>query len=199
MKKSMIAVTLLSLFVAGSALSADGTIQINGKVVNQTCEVHTGYKSLVVTLPTVGVKSLKSSGNTAGYMPFSIKLTNCKAKATNSDQGATKVFAFFHNSIHVDPANNYTLKNTLTNSHAQNVNIQLVNADETKTPIYIGKTTDPATSSGAVGYAQGSTKFSLGSQDNEEVILHYGAQYYATAQATEGQVQTSVEYTIAYD
>lgn len=195
----MIAVTLLSLFVAGSALSADGTITINGKVIDQTCEVSTQYKNLVVTLPTVGTKSLQTQGNTAGYMPFSIKLENCKAKATDSSQGATKVFAFFHNSTLVDPDNNYTLKNKLQSGQAQHVNIQLVNANETKTPIYIGKTTDPATSAGAVGYAQNSVQFDLPQQENQAVILNYGAQYYATGTATPGQVQTSVEYTIAYD
>lgn len=137
MKKFTFALTALAALASGSALAqtntADGTVEIRGRVVDQTCEVNTNYKNLVVILDTVAASKLPSKGAVASPKAFQIKVENCKSAA---DSGLSEVFASFSPATAdlVDDANEGTLKNRAETAGdytaAGNVNIQLLNADD---------------------------------------------------------------------
>lgn len=125
--------------------AADGTVEIRGKVVDQTCEVASDYKNLVVILDTVGKNKLASQGQVASPKPFEIKVTNCKAPA----DGANTVFASFSpvSLDHIDAANAGTLKNRAVTAEAytaaENVNVQLLTADDQPIRLNAATATNP--------------------------------------------------------
>ena len=176
-KYKLLALCLAPLFSA-SALAHDGTITFNGKVVAQTCSVNTGNSgNLSVTLPTVSSTSLKKDGDTVGLTPFSINLTGC----TTGVNGAQNVKAFFEPGATTDFATN-----NLTNTgSANNVQVQILNSDG-QTPILLGR--DFAGQNVTAEAIQGS-----------DVTLRYAARYYATGQASAGEVTSTVNYTVAYE
>lgn len=143
MKKFTFALTALAALASGSALAqtntADGTVEIRGRVVDQTCEVNTNYKNLVVILDTVAASKLPSKGAVASPKAFQIKVENCKSAAAS---GLSEVFASFSPATAdlVDDENEGTLKNRVETegdyTAAGNVNIQLLNADDS--PINLG-------------------------------------------------------------
>lgn len=121
---SLVALTATSAFANGQ-----GTVEIRGKVVDQTCQVETNHKNLVVILPTVGKGDLAAKGQTAGKKDFEIKINNCQT----NDNGLTSVYAAFSPiaASHVDSANEGTLFNRAVNGvqgfgKANNVNVQLL-------------------------------------------------------------------------
>ncbi|ENA4571239.1 F17A fimbrial adhesin [Escherichia coli] len=179
MRKIQFILGILAAASSSATLAYDGTINFTGKVVAQTCSVATGSGSLSVVLPTVSTTTLSADTKTAGLTPFTIQLTGCTVPATS---GADKVNAYFEPNANTD----YTTGN-LTNtasSGASNVQIQLLNADGV-TPIKLGQD--------ATG--QNVTAVQI---DNAAMKLRYNAQYYATAQATAGDVSATVNYTIVY-
>lgn len=124
---SLVALTATSAFANGQ-----GTVEIRGKVVDQTCAVETTHKNLVVILPTVGKGDLAAKGQTAGKKDFEIKINGCQT----DNQGLTSVYAAFSPiaASHVDSANAGTLFNRVEDGvggfkKAQNVNIQLLDKD----------------------------------------------------------------------
>ena len=179
MRKIQFILGILAAASSSATLAYDGTINFTGKVVAQTCSVSSGSKNLTVTLPTVSEDSLASSGKVVGLTPFTILLEGCNTPAVT---GAQNVNAYFEPNANTD----YTTGN-LTNtasSGASNVQIQLLNADGV-TPIKLGQD--------ATG--QNVTAVQI---DNAAMKLRYNAQYYATAQATAGDVSATVNYTIVY-
>ncbi|OOS01668.1 hypothetical protein B0186_02055 [Canicola haemoglobinophilus] len=166
---------------AATATPHDGTINFNGKIVDQTCEVQSGDKNLTVTLPTVSKTNLKNKGNTAGETPFTIHLEKCKG--VNEKQGNTVRLYFLPDSAKMDLANK-VLKNTARNP-AQNVGIQLTTS--TLDDIPLGEAINK--------YIQSTDKVAL----SANVALNYKARYYATGVAGAGPVQASVQYNIVYD
>lgn len=121
---SLVALTATSAFANGQ-----GTVEIRGKVVDQTCQVETNHKNLVVILPTVGKGDLAAKGQTAGKKDFEIKINNCQT----DDKGLTSVYAAFSPiaASHVDSANEGTLFNRAVKGvqdfgKADNVNVQLL-------------------------------------------------------------------------
>ncbi|EGI4366866.1 fimbrial protein [Escherichia coli] len=178
MRKIQFILGILAAASSSATLAYDGTINFTGKVVAQTCSVSSGSKNLTVTLPTVSEASLAAATNTAGLTPFTIELTGCNASAAS---GAQSVKAYFEPNATTD----YDTGNlNITASGANNVQIQLLNADGV-TPIKLGQD--------ATG--QNVTAVQIG---NAAMKLRYNAQYYATAQATAGDVSATVNYTIAY-
>lgn len=136
MKKLSFALTALATFTAGSVMAqtantASGTVEIRGKVVNQTCEVSGAYKNLVVILDTVGLKKLSEKNGVDGVKPFFIKLNNCKTEAVD---GISSVFASFSTSS-LDDIYNLDGTGVLENKapedrKAKNIGVQILNADD---------------------------------------------------------------------
>lgn len=178
MRKIQFILGILAAASSSATLAYDGTINFTGKVVAQTCSVSSGSKNLTVTLPTVSEASLAAATNTAGLTPFTIELTGC---GTSAASGAQNVKAYFEPNATTD----YDTGNlNIAASSANNVQIQLLNADGV-TPIKLGQD--------ATG--QNVTAVQI---DNAAMKLRYNAQYYATAQATAGDVSATVNYTIVY-
>ncbi|EMG7385716.1 fimbrial protein [Salmonella enterica] len=171
---------VIAVISSAGAMAFDGTITFNGKVVDQSCSVDTAGKNLTVTLPTVAASSLDLASKTTGMTPFYIKLTGCGVGPNQSK----KVKLFFDNSATVD-ANTGNLMNTASGTKAENVQIQLMNADAA-TAINLNK-----------DFAGQSVKVT--DITAPDVTLRYNAQYFATATATAGDVKTTVNYTIAYE
>lgn len=149
MKKIAFALSALAAMVSGAAMAQDGTVEIRGRVVDQTCEVATSYKNLVVVLDTVGKKSLDTAGKTAAAKPFHIKLENCGIPADLAGLGLTNIYASFTTPSPQDiDTTTGTLKNRATSGNAGNVNIQLLNSDGTSinlTPFTEGQSQTPTT------------------------------------------------------
>ncbi|WP_407860908.1 F17A fimbrial adhesin [Escherichia coli] len=181
MRKIQFILGILAAASSSATLAYDGTINFTGKVVDQTCSVTTGTDPLTVTLPTVSTKSLDSTGKVAGLTPFTISLSGCNTTAAT---GAQSVKAYFEPNATTDyDSHNLNISNS-GSGNATNVQIQLLDADGT-TQILLGN--DSAN--------QGVTPVVI---NNDAMTLRYNAQYYATGQATAGNVSATVNYTIAY-
>ncbi|CBY86964.1 fimbrial protein [Haemophilus influenzae] len=203
MKKLTLAASLLlslSTLNSQAAVSngADGKVTINGKVVDQTCVVTDDSKDIIVTLPTVQTGSLAAATATAGKTDFAIEFKNCKAA-----QGHSQVKAFFQ------PKSGFTdaaglLENQATTNKANNVKIQLLNADGTAIKAGLNEkaiTTAAAPNTPLNGAeVQGSRGVAVTSGLGQtKGKIPYAAQYYATDAAGPGNVQGIVEYSLAYE
>jgi major type 1 subunit fimbrin (pilin) len=174
-----IAVTLAALGFLGAASSAfasDGTITINGKVIDATCVVNisgAGSGTATVTLPTVSKSVLKSAGSTAGQTLLQLNLTGCPTS------GAAR--AFFE-STNVDLGTGFLINKATT--PAQNVQVQVLN-NTTSTPLDLrdgGNANNAYVTFDAGGNAQ----------------LPYALRYVANGVSTAGDVQTQLVYSIQY-
>jgi major type 1 subunit fimbrin (pilin) len=166
---ALIAVAVTSPLMANAS---DGTITFAGSVTANTCtiKVNDGSATNTVTLPTVASSQLAAKGNTAGQTEVRIGLSSCSDTVKSAR-------AFFESGPNVSANHNLTNKGTATN-----VEVQLLTP--TSTVIAIGDT--------AQRTAAGTT---LASGAAEMV---YKAQYYATAAAAAGTVDTSVTYSVEY-
>lgn len=154
--------------------SKDGTITINGLVVANSCTVNangTGSSNATVTLPTVYTGALNAAGVTAGKTAFSIAVTGCDLNLSN-------VSAYWSGANIV--AGDGNLKNT---SATNNVEVQLLNGDSSVINL---------------AGAQGSQNSKAVSLSGGAATLSYYAQYYATAAATPGKLNTNVDFTLVY-
>lgn len=152
----------------------DGTITINGLVVANSCVINangTGSSNATVTLPTVYTGALGAAGVTAGKTAFSIAVTGCDTNLKN-------VSAYWSGANIVTGDGN--LKNTAATN---NVEVQLLNADSSTINL---------------GGVQGSQSSQTVTLSSGGATLNYYAQYYATAAATPGTVNTSVDFTLVY-
>lgn len=181
----------LSLGMATTALAADGTITFSGAVTNTTCTIGgSDSGNQTVLLPTVSTTSLQSAGQTAGTTAFQITLSNCSAGSDGG--GATpEVTTYFESGPTVDPDTG-TLRNAADGGAGQ-VNVQILGSNSN--PIVVGSQVS------AAGNQQNSQRVTLNgdpSAGTGSATLNYAARYYATGQATAGQVNTTVQYTLAY-
>ncbi|WP_432740163.1 fimbrial protein [Haemophilus influenzae] len=210
MKKTLLGSLILLAFAGNvqAAPNADtkGTVTFFGKVVENTCKVKTDNRDMSVVLNDVGKTHLSQTGNTAMPTPFTITLQDCNPTATTNKPKATKVGVYFYSWKNADKENAYTLKNTFTNNDkADNVNIQLMEANGTDTIAVVGKETEDfvhkASSNNSTPIAKAQNHISGATVVNNQgdITLHYIAQYYATAQASAGKVQSSVDFQIAYE
>ncbi|WP_430517180.1 fimbrial protein [Haemophilus influenzae] len=211
MKKTLLGSLILLAFAGNVQAAANaetsGKVTFFGKVVENTCKVKTDSKNMSVVLNDVGKNHLKTKKDTAMPTPFTINLENCSTTtATNNKPVATKVGAYFYSWKNADENNEYTLKNTKSgNDAAQNVNIQLFDANGTDAIEVVGNGTTDFTHSNTNGVATQQTvnknhisgKATINGESN--VKLHYIARYYATAQAEAGKVESSVDFQIAYE
>jgi major type 1 subunit fimbrin (pilin) len=155
----------------------DGTIQINGTVIAQTCKVDGksagSADAKTVTLPDVLTSQLASPGQTAGDTPFSIAVTGC-------DAALSSVHTYF-TGTHINTTNGRLDNATGT---ATNVQVQLLNNDNSVISL---NGADGSQSSETVNLTSGNA------------TLDYKARYYANgAAAGAGSVATSVAFTMVY-
>lgn len=170
---------LASLLAVGTlapiaCFAFDGTVDLNGSLINQTCVINGGAPSFTVTLPKVSVSSLNAANQSAGTTNFTITLTGCTA-----DVGAR---AYFESGAGVDASTN-RLINTGT---AKNVQVRLLNA--AGGTLQAGLGTGAQNSGNYVPIVAG------------QATLVYGARYVTTyaGAATPGTVRASVTYYLEY-
>ncbi len=180
MKHQLFMFAALSAVIAAPlASAADGTINFNGELVDQTCTVDVdGVVSPTagtVTLPTISAGLLPAAGMTEGRTSFKIGLSNCVGAATNAA-------AFFDSGASVDP-----ISGNLNNvgGTASNVQLQLFDIGN-DTPIQAGFTNQLTSNSQYTIDGTGNT------------VMPYAVQYYATGAATPGTVVSSVTFNIDY-
>ena len=168
--KKIIPALLIGLFSTG-VWAADGTITINGKILDQTCNITTGTSgNFAVDLQPVRASQLDTVGKTAGSTPFNITLTGCK------DISKT-VYAVFETG---------NAAGRLDVNETPKVHIEVLNGS---TAIPVGK---PWAEQKAAG-----PKATLGSGS---ATLNYVARYYANDVVDyQGNVTASVQYTLAYE
>ena len=178
MKSKVIIALVIGAFASASqlAFAADGTINFTGAISANTCTIDgngAGSKNFNVLMPTVGVDTLNEAGQTAGSTPFSIRLSAC-----TPDTGM--VHTLFEPGANGNAA---TGNLTTTAGGATNVEIRLLNSDETPINVTVP---DAAQNSKAVSLNSG------------EATLNYLAQYFAVGQAGAGTVNATAKYTIIY-
>lgn len=188
MKPSLLAAALA---VAGGALalapaaqavtSPSGTINFTGRVVANSCVITVtggsasapgGAATGNVTLPTVYTTDLATAGSVAGTTPFSISLTGCDSSFTSAQ------------TLWNAGSNLTATGGRLKNTSGSNVDVQLLN--DSNAPMDLSKSTATAQGSQSVNFSSGSA------------TLNYSARYYASAAATAGAVNTSVQFTVIY-
>ncbi|ANY17792.1 fimbrial protein [Bordetella pseudohinzii] len=175
----------------GTAHAVDGTIIINGEIIDQTCKINGREPQvhIIVSLPKISTSALKSVGDTAGATPFVIKLTECPAAlsgnvkayfepgfSTDYDNGS--LYAYVATGIDVDEA-----------QKVDNLGVQLANPDGQK--IELG-----GTSSFGAEAALSTTKGAM----TKEATLRYLARYVktGTGNINAGKIVTYVQYSIVY-
>src|SRR6185312_14694641 len=124
MTKTLLSTALVAVLGAVAFLPAaraatvnTGTININGKVLQDTCTVTVnGGAGNTVTLTPVMTSSLAASGTKAGATAFTLNLSGCDANATKAQ------LSFITGTNNVADGN---LKNATGASYASNVEVQL--------------------------------------------------------------------------
>ncbi|MBK5414366.1 fimbrial protein [Pseudomonas sp. TH31] len=178
-RKAIALAVLVSATGVQFANAADGTINFNGELRNQTCTIAVdGVVTpavATVTLPTISTGLLTTSGEVEGQTGFNIQLTNCVGTATTAA-------AFFNSGATVDPASGNLLNMTGTASHVQ---LQLVD-QQGSAVIQAGNTNQKTKTTRNTIDATGAAN------------MPYTVQYFATGTTTLGTVVSSVTYNVDY-
>ncbi|WP_145515786.1 fimbrial protein [Yersinia aleksiciae] len=172
---NLLIAAIAGVFIAQSAIAADGTITINGQITDTTCgiAVNNGTKDATVTLPTVSASALSTINSVAGTTPFNIVLSGCTGTTMNN------AYAYFEPGAKVETATG----RLNSDGTATGVQVRLLNKNSA--PILVGS----ASQGGVVEDITGGG-----------ATLNYYAQYYANNAAVgAGTVITQVDYTIVYD
>ncbi|WP_179403690.1 fimbrial protein [Burkholderia guangdongensis] len=179
MKKNLIAIALVvAPFSAAFAASAN-TINFQGEVADQTCEVaiNGATDAASVLLPSVSTAKLTLAGSTAGLTTFAVGVTGCPAPA-KAAQAIKTVFA----GNQVTSAGN--LGNTGT---AANVSLQLLDPAAPSAPFDLNT---------AGGYSASGLSLSVG---QTSASYDFAVQYVSEdGRATPGSVKGSVQYQVNY-
>jgi major type 1 subunit fimbrin (pilin) len=125
-KRLAIALSLvvISMLREQRAYAADGRIQFNGTISDQTCKINGSDKNadLVVSLPKVNTSALSTPNDRAGLVSFVLKLTGCKAKSGT-------VYPHFLMGETVDPTTGRLFNSSRGLGGAKNVQIKLLGSD----------------------------------------------------------------------
>ncbi|MFC0227476.1 fimbrial protein [Serratia aquatilis] len=163
---------------SGLAVAASGgTINFEGQISNNTCEVVVDGQASnpKVILPTVSTSQLGSAAQTAGMTGFNLALANCSGSLKTAS-------TYFEAGALVDVLTG-RLKNTGT---AQNVSLQL--RDGTSASQAVIK-------AGDAGQINGNSFVNV---ESGSANLPYFVEYYAEGAATAGTVVSGVVYSIQY-
>ncbi|MCP1205607.1 type 1 fimbrial protein [Pantoea sp. B550] len=75
---------LIAILFSGSALSAsEVTVNINGNISSNTCEVDTASSKLTVQMGMIATNTFSQTGAASPSVPFDIKLVDCGADASS--------------------------------------------------------------------------------------------------------------------
>ncbi len=179
------------------AHAVDGTITINGEITDQTCKINSADPpyNLIVNLPKIGTKAIKSINDTAGATPFQIKLTDCPSALNNS-----KVKAYFEPGATTD----YGTGNLVAYSVAAAKTVAVASIpDRTGATVFNNVQIQLANPNGST-IKMGADTASQAAQDvtvaNQAATLRYLARYVRTsANAIKaGKLETYVQYSIVY-
>ncbi|NRH29621.1 fimbrial protein [Pseudomonas sp. MS19] len=183
--KSIVSSTLfsVSMFTAATALASDGTINFEGSVNGESCNIDisqglvtdNGNPNGLVVLPTIGLSAFSSEGSKAGNTTFNFTLTDCTPDI--------EVRPYFE-SNNVSTSTGYLL-NTVSelNGGATGIDLEILNIDNE----YIDLRSNP----------EATNKFvNVGS--NGIIILHYNVQYTAGLDPTSGDISSALTYTLQY-
>ncbi|RQH04730.1 fimbrial protein [Paraburkholderia dinghuensis] len=176
MKKQFLVLALAA--VPAFAFAAPNTINFQGEVTDQTCQVSVNGNpgNPTVLLPTVPATALSGAGSTAGQTTFTVAVSDCMAPVSTT-QAINTVFV----------GNLVTTAGNLGNTGtATNVALQLLDP--------AGGAPFDLTAAGGV-YAPG-----LELQADETAAAHdFAVQYISeTGAATAGTVLGSVQYSVSY-
>ncbi|AOA57022.1 fimbrial protein [Acinetobacter larvae] len=183
---------LLIVFATSSAsvFAADGTITINGRVLDSTCTLTSDGGStqnkdnITVTLPAVKTSAFTAVGSVAGRTDFQLKIVDSSGKACDSLSGIKGVLisAATNKYLSTDPTallNTKVIDTTpAENKDKKPVHVQIL--DQTQ----------------AINF-----KNPTAIKPDAEGVIKLASQYY---QATEGSiaaqnVQAVVDYTLIYN
>ncbi|MFQ1062872.1 fimbrial protein [Bordetella trematum] len=192
-------VVCLGMALSPLAHAVDGTITINGEIIDSTCKINGAAPpaDILVTLPKIGQTALKNEGDVAGATAFVIALTECPATLSG------KVKAYFEPgpTTAYDTGNLYAYTTTEGKTKAssipsdqasqtqfQKVQIQLANPDSSA--IKIGAPDNKATG----------VELQSGTDGKKSATLRYLARYYKSSSGTitPGKLYTYVQYSIVY-
>jgi major type 1 subunit fimbrin (pilin) len=164
-----------------AVFAVDGTITVDGMVSAQSCTINgvapNGANNVSVKLPEVSVKALGSVGATAGLTPLRIKVGGAGEVGCADGKVASIAFEYGPNVT----ADGYLANKALT-SPAQNVVVQMFNADGTG--IKIGDVTTNNTKATIAGHT---------------ATLEHAVGYRAIGKVSAGAVSTSVMYSLSYN
>lgn len=175
-----------------STSATHATINVTGKVLDNTCEINTNDRVKNVTLKTVGVNQLVKLGDVAADQLVQIRVENCKFGTNPQQKGSNgkAVTAAFRSTDKIDHYHNGTLFNLDEEQGvagaAENVRVQFSNLDGTS--IRLG-TDDAANAFKGVHPAD----------VDGNAMIQFNARYYAVKQSKPGSVRAQAELDLAYE
>ncbi|WP_233867629.1 fimbrial protein [Paraburkholderia adhaesiva] len=179
MKKHLLALAIAAVPVFAFAAPSTNTINFQGEVTDQTCDVtiNGNASNPTVLLPTVSTQALAASGDTAGQTSFTIGVSGCMAPTTTA-QAIGTVFV----------GNQVTASGNLGNTGtATNVALQLLDPQAPTTPFDL---------SNSAGYTAAGMSLPVGATSTS---YDFAVQYVAeNGAATAGSVLGSVQYAVTY-
>ena len=178
--KKIILSSLLAVAAAAPIASqaADGTITFNGNITSQTCTINGGTGDVTVTMPKISTSALNGAGQKAGTDLQSIKLN---LTACSPATGAVR--AFFEGGSTVNLTTHH-LKNATGAGRATLVEVAVLNTDGSDVIL------------GAGFGAQNVAYVPISAAGTAQLV--YGSQYVATGVATQGTVNTTVQYSLDF-
>lgn len=173
----------LLAFLSPLAMAADGVVSVDGLVMNESCSINgraaNGENDVLVRLPVVTSRALRSAGAKAGMTPFKVVLGGDSEAGCPNGRIAN---------LHFEPGPTVTKDGFLVNeaaefSGAQNVVVALFNKDGSDLNVLDLN-------------SQRKTQAVI---TNNVAVLDYFAAYRATAVVCPGVVKSSVQYTVEYN
>ncbi|MGC6389849.1 fimbrial protein [Ewingella sp. S1.OA.A_B6] len=180
-KMTLLSVSIASILFASQAFAAsNNTVTFQGEVTSETCSVTINGNSAkpIVLLPTVKASALATAGSVAGQTTFDVGVSGC----TGSTTVPTPVSSVF-------VGNNITTEGNLGNlaatDAATNVDIQILD------------TASKAIDFNARAF-NGAGDLTVAAKESAATAT-YTAQYYATAAAKAGAVESTMQYAVSYN
>lgn len=168
------------------AMAADGTLTFQGQIEAVTCDVSGGSGTtggtgdITVVLPTIGTNAISVDGQTAGSTPFTLTIGGASATGCTNGKIASLIFESGASPL-INPSTG-NLKNSTGTGYATQVEVGLLNGGNQPINLFTGANSPSATIAG------------------NTATLNFIAQYVATGgAATNGLVDTSVEYSVTYN
>lgn len=155
------------------ATAHDGTVNITGSILDNTCSVSSDSKNISVVLGNVDSRQFDTAGAGARYEPFTIHLENCGAAASRLRVTFSGI---------ADAASPQLLAVTAGTGSAQGVGIGIYDTSKTLIPLNTAGEDTPLTA------------------NQSSVSLPFFARYVADGQTvTTGPANATTTFSLAYD